>query len=121
MRPETLYRFINWYAKPLYRFTTLSNRFKMGRALNWFFVPFLNYRHLPRYRDLADEVVLEHGVLNTFDALSPRYDAPIKASAMRRIASASLKRPFEVAESRTVTLLRTQREQPQSPAQLSSQ
>jgi len=120
LRPEALHRLISWYAKPLYRFTSLSSRFKVGRVFNWFFVPFLNYGHLPQYLGMSDKTVLEHGILNTFDALSPKYDKPIKASAMRRIASALLKTPFEVVEGRTVTLLRTRLEANQSPAQLSS-
>ena len=50
VRPTTLYGIIARCAKPLFHFTNLTNRFKVGRAFNWFFVPFLNYGHLPRYR-----------------------------------------------------------------------
>jgi len=107
VRPTTLYGIIARCAKPLFHFTNLTNRFKVGRAFNWFFVPFLNYGHLPRYRNMTSQAIIEHGILNTFDALSPRYDKPIRASAMRKIAAASLKKPFEVVTDRTITLLRT--------------
>jgi 2-polyprenyl-3-methyl-5-hydroxy-6-metoxy-1,4-benzoquinol methylase len=107
LKPETLHRIIQWYAKPLYRFTKFTNRVKIGRIFNWVFVPFFNYGYLPQYRNLSDEVVLEHGILSTFDALSPMYDRPIRASVMRKIASGLLHRPFEVVEGRTITLLRT--------------
>ena len=56
---------------------------------------------------MTSQAIIEHGILNTFDALSPRYDKPIRASAMRKIAAASLKKPFEVVTDRTITLLRT--------------
>jgi hypothetical protein len=59
---------------------------------------------------MSDETILEYGVHNTFDALSPEYDKPIKASAMRRIASLYLKKPFEVVETKAITLLRTKLE-----------
>lgn len=105
--PETLYKIIKWYSKPLYYFTELTGRTKIGHAFNYFFVPFHNYRHVAKFKNMSDEVIIEYGIHNTFDALSPRYDKPIKTSAMRRIASLSLKNPFEVVGDFGITLLRT--------------
>ena len=107
LRPETLHKIIRWYSKPLWHLTNVTNRTRIGRMFNWFFVPFLNYRYCPQYRNMSDEAMLEYAILVTFDALSPRYDSPVKSSAMRSLASAMLKKPFEVVESRTITLLRT--------------
>ena len=107
LAPETLYKLIRLYAKPLYHFTNFTNKTRIGRIFNWFFVPFLNYRYYPQFKNMSDEAMLEYAIHDTFDALSPRYDKPIKASAMRAIAEESLRRPFEVAEERFITLLRT--------------
>jgi SAM-dependent methyltransferase len=107
LRPETLYRIIRAYSGPAFRLTNLTNRSRIGRRFNWVFVPFLNYRHAAKFRGMPDEAVLEYAIHDTFDALSPRYDTPLSAGVMRSIAAASLDRPFEVVDDRTVTLLRT--------------
>jgi len=107
LRPETLYNIIRRCSKPLWHFTNLTNKTKIGRAFNWFFVPFANYRHLPQYNNMSDEDMLEYAILVTFDALGPKHDHPIELSAMRKIASALLNRPFEIIEDRTIMLLRT--------------
>ena len=108
--PETLYKIIKWYSRPLFYFTTLTGKTKIGHAFNHFFVPFRNYRHVAKYKNKSDEFIIEYGIHNTFDALSPTYDKPIKTSAMRRIASLFLKRPFEVVGTKGMTLLRTKLE-----------
>ncbi|MHC4074939.1 MAG: class I SAM-dependent methyltransferase [Planctomycetota bacterium] len=107
LRPEILYNIIRRYSKLLWHFTNLTNKTKIGRAFNWFFVPFLNYRYCAKFANISDEAMLEYAILTTFDALGPKYDNPIKPSTMRRIASASLKRPFEIVEGKMITLLRT--------------
>ena len=110
IQPERLYRIIKWYSRPLYYITSITNKSRIGRQFSWFFVPFYNFRHFRQFDNLSDEVMLEHAVHNTFDALSPKYDKPIKVSAMRRIASSLLKQPFEIFESSVITLLRTKLE-----------
>lgn len=106
LRTETLYKIIKWYSKPLFYFTTLMGKTKIGRMFNYFFVPFHNYRHLAKFKNKSNEFLIEYGIHNTFDALSPRYDKPIKISAMQKIASLALKKPFEVVGG-FMTLLRT--------------
>ena len=107
LAPERLYKLIQWYSKPLYHITKFTNKSRIGRKFNYFFVPFFNYRHRAKFKNMSDEVIIEYGIHNTFDALSPKYDRPIKTSAMRTIASSSLKRPFEIFETSSMTLLRT--------------
>ena len=105
--PEILYKLVRWYSRPLYHLTNLTNKTKIGRIFNWFFVPFFNYRRSPKFKNMSDEDIIEYGIHDTFDALSPKYDNPIRPSAMRKIASMSLKKPFEIVEKLAITLLRT--------------
>ena len=105
--PRTLYRLIRAYAKPAYHLTNWTSRSGLGRRFNWVFVPLLNYRRADKFRGMSDERMLEYAIHDTFDALSPRYDRPLGADDMRRIAATALDRPFEVIDDRTVTLLRT--------------
>ena len=65
---------------------------------------------MSQFKKMSDETILEYGIHDTFDALSPEYDKPIKPRAMRRIASAILRMPVEVVEYRMITLLRTKLE-----------
>ena len=105
--PGTLYGIIRAYARPAFRFTNWTGRSRLGRRLNWVFVPFLNYRRAEKFRGMSDEQILEYAIHDTFDALSPRYDKPLSVSAMQSIASNVLEQPFEVVDNGTVTLLRT--------------
>lgn len=107
LAPQTLYRIIRAYAKPAFYLTSVTGRSRLGRRLNWIFVPFLNYRHAQKFRGVPEETLLEYAVHDTFDALSPKFDRPSSVSAMRSIASSVLRRPFEVVDDGTVTLLRT--------------
>jgi SAM-dependent methyltransferase len=107
MPPERLYRLIERSAPPLYRLTNALGRTRPGRIASHFLVPFRNYRRVPQFAALSDERILEYGIHDTFDALSPRYDRPIGAARMRRIAEQALQRSFEIVEDRTITLLRT--------------
>ena len=107
LAPQTLYRIIRAYAKPAFHLTKLTGRSRLGRRLNWIFVPFLNYRHAEKFRGMTDESMLEYAIHDTFDALSPRFDKPMSVSAMKSIAVPILKRPFEIVDDGAVTLLRT--------------
>lgn len=107
MAPETLYRVIRGYAKPAFRLTNVTGRSRIGRRLNWMFVPFLNYRHAAKFAGMSDEAILEYAIHDTFDALSPKYDRPLSVATMRSIASRFLQTPFEVVDDSTVTLLRS--------------
>lgn len=105
--PRFLYRIIRAYAKILYPATNLLQRTKVGRIFCRLFVPLLNYRYLDKFKNMTDNEMFEYAVHDTFDALSPRYDKPISAEAMKQIGDSILKRPFEVYSSKTITLLRS--------------
>lgn len=107
LQPETLYRLIRLYSKPAFRLTNFTGRSRIGRHFNRIFVPFLNYRHLNKFRNMTDHNLLEYAIHDTFDALSPRYDKPIGASRMKAIASRRLQRAFEVIDDGKITILRT--------------
>lgn len=106
--PEVLYRIIARAALPLFHLTNRLQR-AGGFACAWSraCIPFCNYRHKPKFRAQPDAFLIEFGIHDTFDALSPPYDRPLAASAMRRIAAERLTAPFEVVEGPTTTLLRT--------------
>ena len=108
MPAETLYNLIKAYAPAAYRVTRITRRIpRVGRRFNHVFIPFYNHEEHPRFVEQPRDFILEVGVHDTFDALSPRYDQPLKASVMRSIAEEMLERPFEIEEQVGVTLLRT--------------
>jgi len=108
--PERLYNVIKRSARPLFFITNFMMKFgKIGEYFNWVFIPFLNYRHFRKFEGKSDDFIIEYGIHDTFDALSPRFDRPISAKDMRRIAMQMLPNTrFEVITvGRTITLLRT--------------
>lgn len=105
--PERLYRFIQWYSEPAFHLTNWLRRIPFGPGINHVFIPFLNFRHVDKFADLSNAQIIEYGIHDTFDALSPRYDRPLKHKTMYQIASAKLVQPFEVVDRPGVTLLRT--------------
>jgi 2-polyprenyl-3-methyl-5-hydroxy-6-metoxy-1,4-benzoquinol methylase len=107
LNPETLYNLIKWYSRPAFKLTSLLNRNIFTRYLTWVCIPFLNYRHQEAFKNKTDAFLLEFGIHDTFDALSPKYDNPLSASCIRGIAIRYLRSRFEVIETPTVTLLRT--------------
>lgn len=107
LAPERLYRMIVAAAPALFRLTELLFRVRGGSRLAYLLVPFINYTGLPKLKNLSRQALMEHGIHDTFDALSPRYDRPIRASAMHHIAARRLSAPFEVVRQPTITLLRT--------------
>lgn len=108
LNPEFLYKIIKAYAKPAYHFTNFTYRFgRVGKRFNFVFVPFYNNRNAKKFEGKDDDFILEFGIHDTFDALSPRYDQPLRASVMRAIAEEKLSQPFEVAEFVGITLLRS--------------
>lgn len=108
MKPEKLYAWIEGYAPHAFRITNRLRRLGfIGKAINHFLIPFTNYRHAERYKNLSDEEIIAYGVHDTFDALSPAYDKPISSRRMRKIAKKHLQKPFEIAGNRGITLLRS--------------
>ena len=105
--PDFLYKLIEWYAKPAYYFTKLTSKSRLGSRLNWTFIPFLNHCRMKKYSGMPDDFFIEHGIHDTFDALSPTFDKPISTNRLKEIAQSQLKHPFEIEEAATVTLLRS--------------
>src|SRR5690242_13155904 len=75
--PESLYNVIQWYSRPAFKLTNVLNRNIFTRYVAWVCVPFLNYRHQRAFQNKSDEFVLEFGIHDTFDALSPKFDHPL--------------------------------------------
>lgn len=110
MDPNKLYRLVEKNAPCLYNIT--SALYKLGRPgfiLARVFVPFYNYRHKKKFDGKSDQFIIEFGIHDTFDALSPPYDSPLGLKRMQKIAATHLKKPYEVvhAAGRSITLLRT--------------
>ncbi len=81
INPVKLYRIINRLAPLLLR---ISNTFYQNQFLKKIakrLVPFHNYSGL---LPLNPQQVLEWGILDTFDALSPMYDSPQKPGVLER-------------------------------------
>lgn len=104
---EKLYRWIERAGPTLYRVSNGISRVPGGRLFAWIFIPFLNYRHKQKFASWSDAAIVEFGVHDTFDALSPRYDRPMPRWRMSAIAARWLKRPFEVVNISMVNVLRT--------------
>jgi ubiquinone/menaquinone biosynthesis C-methylase UbiE len=107
MNGYTLYNLIAYCAPAAFALTTALSRLPKGHLINHFLIPFRNHRNHPRLRALSARQLIEYGVHDTFDSLSPRYDRPLSAALMRATALKMLHMPFEVVETPTVTLLRT--------------
>lgn len=107
MDPELLYRIIKRAAPVLFSVTSVLNGTLPGRYLSHVFIPFHNYGHQARFLGKSKEWIMEYGVHDTFDALSPPYDRPISAKRMDAIAAAMCSRKYEIVRSRGFSVLRT--------------
>jgi 2-polyprenyl-3-methyl-5-hydroxy-6-metoxy-1,4-benzoquinol methylase len=108
MDSETLYKTIEASAPALFCLTDFTRKYvPLGRHFNWVFIPFLNYSHKPKYKNWSREALIEYGIHDTFDALSPKYDRPLSAASMHSIATEMLDRPFTIRTAAAVTLLAT--------------
>lgn len=107
MPAELLYKSIEKAAPSLGVISEHLCRSSLGRKIHYMLVPFRYYGHLPQYRDMPKEEILEYGVHDTFDALSPKYDRPLSEAKMREIATDMLDRSWETHTFGTVTVLRT--------------
>ena len=107
MDAKMLYTIIANYAPAAFALTSAIARLPKGHVINHFLIPFRNHRDHPRLRKLSTEQLIEYGIHDTFDSLSPRYDRPLSAGVMRDTARKMLHMPFEVVEMPAITLLRT--------------
>lgn len=105
--PKFLYTIIKLYAWPVFFITNLTNKLTLGAKFNHIFVPFLNYRSSKKFANKSNKFIVEYGVHDTFDALSPRFDKPIDPKVMRNIAKLNGLTNFEIYKDSGMTLLRT--------------
>lgn len=104
---EKLYNFIKGYAPAAFKLTSLLRKIPGGRVINHVAIPFMNFRHAKQFQSLTDEQVIEIGVHDTFDALSPPYDKPIPPATMLKYAHKHGLHNVELEKRQMVTLLRT--------------
>jgi SAM-dependent methyltransferase len=104
---QLLYNIIKFYAWPAFYITNIMNSTRFGTKLAHIFVPFLNYRKSKKYVRKSNSFIVEYGIHDTFDALSPSYDKPISPNVMAEIADRHITRDFEVYTDPGITLLRT--------------
>ncbi len=107
MNAKVLYTIITNYAPAAFALTSAIARLPKGHIVNHFLIPFRNHRDHPRLKKLSSEQLIEYGIHDTFDSLSPRYDRPLSAKVMKDTAGKLLHMPFEVVEMPTITVLRT--------------
>ncbi len=105
--PRLLYYTIWLYAWPVFLLTNITNKFTLGEKFNRVFVPFLNYRSSKKFSKKSNAFIVEYGIHDTFDALSPRYDSPLPPDEMRRLANKHALHDFEVYTDTGMTLLRS--------------
>jgi hypothetical protein len=72
MPPAFLYEAACRYVKLMWPIARLIHRLPHGRQINWALL-IADYRDV---YDLNDDMLREWAILDTFDMLSPRYDAP---------------------------------------------
>lgn len=109
--PKNLYTIIKRTSLFFFRITNFINKFgKIGRAFNHFFIPFLNYRNNKFFEKKSNKWIIEYGIHDTFDALSPKYDSPLSQNEIRKISSNILDEKsikYEIFKTRSITLLRS--------------
>jgi ubiquinone/menaquinone biosynthesis C-methylase UbiE/uncharacterized protein YbaR (Trm112 family) len=72
---DLLLKIVKLSGKVLYPLAGLLNRFSVGRAVAYIFVPFYNFNF--KYAGkLSEKDIYDLSLLVTFDALSPTYDNP---------------------------------------------
>jgi len=82
-----LFEFVEWFIPLWLPFDTFLKKIPIVRRLVGFLIPCWNYSSWP----LTKQQIVEWGILDTFDALSPAYDLPQTDVAVRAwIAEAAL-------------------------------
>jgi len=110
INPMLLYKIIKSTAPYLFFITNKLHSFgKIGIAIEHFFVPFLNYRQVEFFKEMSDDWIIEYGIHDTFDALSPKYDKPLSIKKFKKIANQELIKKgisYEIIDGKSITLLR---------------
>lgn len=82
MKPETLHKFISWYAPFLHPIVGVLDRNRWTRQIHFHLLPYRNYRRI--FPQLSEQQLLEYGIHDTFDALAPAYDLPSSVATITR-------------------------------------
>jgi SAM-dependent methyltransferase len=94
LAPEKLLAFLEWFIPKWLPLDTAIKRIPvLGRYLGAI-IPCFNYF----YTDLSAEEKRRWAVMDTFDALAPTYDLPVRLSEVEQWFRAALYRDFEVRE-----------------------
>ena len=108
MNPDRLYSLISNNSRNLYNLSNnIKNLGKFGRIFDWIFIPFFTYRSLPEYKNKSDKFLIEYGIHDTFDALSPVYDNPLSRNQILKILSDFYQSRVEVTNHKTTIIIRT--------------
>ena len=107
--PNFVFNTIKNNAKWLFKLSKLLFKFgKVGSYLNWVFVPFYNYSRKTTFESKSEEFLIEYGIHDTFDALTPKYDKPLKFQEAKKIVyERNLTRQTNFYQDRYITLIRS--------------
>ncbi len=87
-----LHRIISIYAPALHPVVGLLDRNRWTRQINFHLLPYRNYQRI--FPQLSRQQLIEYGIHDTFDALSPRYDFPSSVTTVESwLAEAGLVNP----------------------------
>ncbi len=111
IKPNYLYGLIERKSNSLF---IISNFFfklgLIGKIINHFFIPFLNYRNIKEFKNKSNKWIIEYGIHDTFDALSPKYDMPLSKKSFISISNNILNQKnikYEIFTNKSITLLRS--------------
>jgi len=108
---EALYFIIQKSSTFLFAITTLMIRLgKIGKAINYFFIPFENYSQNKHLKSKPKKWLIQYGTMVTFDYLSPTYDKPLSPSVMKKLSLKHLDNKgvkYEIIKNKDLTLLRS--------------
>ncbi len=111
MPPSELYDRIQSLAPFLFHFCNkLDDIGKFGKLIKRIFVPFYSYRNNDFFKEKSDKWIMEYGIHDTFDALSPKYDNPLSCTRFEKIAKEILTSKnidWHILEKPGITLLRS--------------
>lgn len=105
MKPERLHKIISWYAPFLHPIVGLLDKNRWTRQIHFHFLPYRNYkRYFPQ---LSEQQLLEYGIHDTFDALSPAFDIPSSVSTVTRWLSEAGFKEFTFNQTKPIVVVAT--------------
>tara|TARA_B100000579_G_scaffold25171_1_gene17721 strand:+ start:14289 stop:15212 length:924 start_codon:yes stop_codon:yes gene_type:complete len=111
MSPSVLYHRIERHSSFLYNLCNKLEKIgKFGKTIKRIFVPFFNYRNNDFFKEKSDKWIIQYGIHDTFDALSPKFDNPLSCKRFRKIAEDILTPKninWSILDGAGITLLRS--------------